>query len=62
MNAELDRLRDAVRRLDARCRRLSDKLNEIAEFAEERHDTVDGPNGEPRPNDWMTLSNILERP
>lgn len=36
-------------------------VSEALEFAEDRFDTVDGPDGQPMPNDAMRLARVLER-
>lgn len=42
---------DLIRRLKV----AEDRLDEVRDFAEARSDVVDGPYGEPVPNDWMRL-------
>jgi hypothetical protein len=40
--------------------RLLAIIEEALEYAQDRYDTVDGEDGRPAPNDWMTIGNILE--
>lgn len=48
-----------VAALQKRCERLTAALDEALEYFEDREDVVDGPYGEPSPNNEMRIAMVL---
>jgi regulator of replication initiation timing len=57
--AEVDQLRAENAELRTNNDRLARRLAVAWDYAEDRHDVLDGPDG-PRPNEWMQLTSAME--